>query len=142
MIQVGTKALLVGALVLSFNRPLAAEEKPDIIAKSPDGKQTAAATGKVITLSYESANACKLSSHRDKVTVLVFSPDGKVLASGGRDKAVCLYDVASGKQTVQLECSSGIVSIIFDANGEAITVGLSDKTESRFEVKTGKRLGR
>jgi len=38
------------------------------------------------------------SGHSDTVVDLAFSPDGKILASGGSDNIVKLWDVSSGKE--------------------------------------------
>jgi WD40 repeat protein len=39
------------------------------------------------------------TGHTDGVTSVAFSPDGKTLASGGKDRAVRLWEVATGKET-------------------------------------------
>jgi WD40 repeat protein len=39
-----------------------------------------------------------LKGHVRDVTAVAFSPDGKTLASGSRDKTIKLWDVAPGKK--------------------------------------------
>src|SRR5436309_7120500 len=39
-----------------------------------------------------------LTGHESTVSLAVFSPDGKTLVSGGDDKLIKLWDVASGKE--------------------------------------------
>jgi WD40 repeat protein len=44
-----------------------------------------------------------LIGHRERVTALAFTPDGKTLASGAWDRAVKLWSVAAGAEVASLE---------------------------------------
>ncbi len=64
---------------------------------SGDGKVLFAAGDRII-LGWDSAagkEIIRLRAHQAAVTVLVLSPDGQRLASGGKDKAVYLWDVSA-----------------------------------------------
>ena len=66
-----------------------------------------------ITVSFISARGdkCKeLKGHVGPVCSVVFSPDGKLLASGGnedKDERIIIWDVASGKQVSSLKEKGG-----------------------------------
>ena len=49
---------------------------------------------------------CELKSHQDAVYQLVFSRDGTLLASGGRDNCIKLWDVGSFEETAKSMNSS------------------------------------
>lgn len=57
-----------------------------------------------------------LRGHRGTITTLAFSNDGKTIASAGRDHAVILWDVESGKQIAKNEnaFSQGIYEVRFN----------------------------
>lgn len=55
----------------------------------------------------------------DSVFTVAFSPDGKLLASGGDDNAVILWDVATRKERkVFTEHSDSVMSVVFSPDGE------------------------
>jgi WD40 repeat protein len=43
-----------------------------------------------------------LRGHTAEVESIAFAPDGKILASGGKDGTLRLWDLASGKETARL----------------------------------------
>src|SRR5262245_37335677 len=68
-----------------------------------DVKLVAKAEGKAVSIldAQTQKVLVKFVGHTDDVTALVFSADGKTLVSGGKDRAVGFWDVATGKQIRQ-----------------------------------------
>ncbi|HEY8503867.1 MAG TPA: protein kinase, partial [Gemmataceae bacterium] len=69
------------------------------VAFSPDGALLASAAGNDVTLRDPRSGRVlrTLSGHSDRVTCAAFSPDGRRLATGGTDRAVRTWDVATGR---------------------------------------------
>jgi WD40 repeat protein len=79
--------------------------------------------------------------HEVSVTAIAFSPDGKVLASGGGDQKILVWDVASGQQTTafkDLKDNGGAVwSVAFSPDGKTLASAGASPTIKLWNVATG-----
>ncbi|NCQ67761.1 MAG: protein kinase [Microcystis aeruginosa L111-01] len=82
-----------------------------------------------------------LTGHSDMVTSVVYSPDGRYLASGSDDKTIKIWEVATGKELRTLTGHSDRVSsVAYSPDGRYLASGSSDDTIKIWEVATGKEL--
>jgi WD40 repeat protein len=118
-------------------------------AFSPDGGRLAAATGVasisgtvlVWNTAGESKPASLEGAHRDLVYALRWSPDGRVLATGGYDSKIVLWDPVSGKPLRTLSGHNGaIFSLAFTPDGTLLASASADQTIKIWRVRDGERL--
>ncbi|MCA2694109.1 MULTISPECIES: serine/threonine-protein kinase [unclassified Microcystis] len=82
-----------------------------------------------------------LTGHSHLVTSVVYSPDGRYLASGSYDDTIKIWEVATGKQLRTLPGHSDSVrSVVYSPDGRYLASGSVDKTIKIWEVATGKEL--
>ncbi len=85
----------------------------------------------------------EFAGHTDATNGLDISPDGKLLATGGADMTVRLWDIASGKT---LHVFSGFTDspevVAFSPDGRYLVSASNDITVRMWDVATGRELRR
>ncbi|KAG7414058.1 Vegetative incompatibility protein HET-E-1 [Fusarium oxysporum f. sp. rapae] len=78
-----------------------------------------------------------LEGHTNTVNSVVFSPDGRRIASGSDDKTVKIWDMATGEEQTLKGHISMVSSVVFSLDGRHIASGSSDYTIKIWDVATG-----
>src|SRR5260370_34826 len=77
----------------------------------------------------------------DAVNALAFAPDSKVIATGGEDCSVRLWDSATGRQLRHFgEHPDKLTSVAFSSDGIMLASGSRDGIVKLWEVATGRLL--
>lgn len=131
------KRLAVALVVIALSASCALAE---VKVASPDGKRTATAKDKKITVTDNGTNkeVMSIQAHKADVTGLSYSPDGKSLASVDKDGVLNLFDGATGQLILSIKSGlSGELS--FSKDGKTMTIK-GEKNTKKFDVATGKEI--
>ena len=75
--------------------------------------------------------------HADILTSIAFSPDGRYVVSGSRDKTARVWEAATGMETVRLTYDGEIKSVAFSPDGKYAVLGGCDRVDSNFNCLQG-----
>lgn len=70
-----------------------------------------------------------------KVRRLIFSPDGKSVATAGSDKFVRVWDLESGAELASLQCTGRITAVAFSPDGKSLAGASSDGSVRIWPLK-------
>ena len=118
------------------------------ITYSADGKQMAVAAGtpgqigeiKLFSTADGSLQG-DLVRTGDSVFAVAYSPDGKKIAAAGADRAIRIYDLATGKQLLAIEDHADwVMDVAWTPDGKKLASASRDKTSKVFDATTGDSL--
>jgi Tol biopolymer transport system component len=121
------------------------------IAYSPDGKWLATASGdpgqagEVKLWVAEPSGGGKpvrdLLESTDSALAVAFSPDSKLVAAAGADRAVRVWEVATGKQVALIEDHADwVLDLAFSPDGKRMATASRDKTCKVFDLEKKESL--
>ncbi len=83
----------------------------------------------------------RLRGHIGAVTAIAFGPNERLLASGGTDAKVCLWDTFTGKRIHVLNGHAGKVNcVVFSPDGKRLASGSADRNVIIWDTETGRKL--
>jgi len=81
--------------------------------------------------------------HKDRLRSVAYSPDGKLLATGGGDQLIKIWNAETGQELATLAGHQGDVwSLAFSPDGRTLASGSRDRTVRLWDVTTGRELSR
>jgi WD40 repeat protein len=113
-------------------------------AFSPDGSRFAWAENNLLCLGDARGkrdDSAPRMAHEKEILAMTFSPDGKRILTGSRDRTARLWDPATG-EFQSFAHDDDVNAVAFAADGKWFLTGSSDKLARHWDVATGTLLAR
>ena len=81
-----------------------------------------------------------ISGDQAALNSVVFSPDGRLIATGGKDNLIRLWDTATGKLLWTFEHDSDVNELAFNSASTVLASVSEDATIRFWDLRTGKNL--
>jgi RNA polymerase sigma factor (sigma-70 family) len=83
-----------------------------------------------------------IRGHKHMAVSLTFSPDGRLLATGGsqHDNDIRVWDVATGREVRVISTGAVVLAASFSPDGKVLAAGLGDGRLDLWDVATGKEV--
>jgi WD40 repeat protein len=105
---------------------------------SPDGRLLASGEYRMVKLWQREPNLPQFALGPDPATSIAASPDGKWIATAGRENVIHLWDAATGKPAKNLTGHTGkINSLKFSPDNTRLASGSADKTLRVWDIAAG-----
>ena len=123
---------------------LATPHANNMVAFSPDSKTLAAAilnpsTQGVLWDLATGRELKQLAGHTHWSSCIAFSGDGRLVATGSRDKTIKLWDVLTGREVATFAGHETLIEFLaFSPDGRTIASASWDKTVRLWEITSGK----